>query len=208
MGFLSQFHALFRAAAHFLTSSWNFDQIHIFAFFDHSILMAWLSINEPKRKQMHIKNVSDLFTWSSLPLLLVRSIQVRRVGTYLMSMFSHYYTLIVSRLHAVMMVKMLNLWWQARRGSVPKPNLQLRMPLEDWPDRINQYYVWCVIQTIVSTMIMVWSWYNVYEITLQSPSIQSSLHVLAKLHLQTGTLPPKSFGKGCFFKKVLKPGWI
>ena len=114
-----------------------------------------------------------------------------------MSMFSHYYTLIVSRLHAVMMVKMLNLWWQARKGSVPKPNLQLRMPLEDWPDRINHYYVWCVIQTIVSTTIMVWSWYDVNEITLQSPSIQSSRHVLAKLHLQTGTLRPESFLKPC-----------
>ena len=33
----------------------------------------------------------------------------------------------------------------------------------------------------------------VFEITLQSPSIQSSLHVLARLHLQTGRLRPKSY---------------
>ena len=31
------------------------DQINIFAFFDHSILMAWLSINLLKRNQRHIK---------------------------------------------------------------------------------------------------------------------------------------------------------
>ena len=32
MGFLSQFHALFIGAAHFLTSSCNFDQTYIFLF--------------------------------------------------------------------------------------------------------------------------------------------------------------------------------
>ena len=37
------------------------DQINIFAFFDHSILMAWLSIIELKRKQRHIKNVTNIF---------------------------------------------------------------------------------------------------------------------------------------------------
>ena len=86
----------------------------------------------PAQKLVSLKSMFFLNTCSSLPLLLARSIQVRRVGTYLMIVsLQDKINFVVYSIYT--MVKMLIVWWQSIRG-IPKPNLQLRMPLEDWPD--------------------------------------------------------------------------
>ena len=91
-------------------------------------------------KYGYIILVYALHTCSSLALLLVRSIQVRRVGTYLTMMtFSN-----------------ASIFWYA-----PKPNLQLWMPLEHRPDHRKEEIKICDTKTITATKVNAMEFVNV-----------------------------------------------
>ena len=135
---------------------------HTFAFFYHSILMAWLNINELKRKQIYIKYLSkyylvlEILGAAFLCCWPGQSRWEELAHIWWHCKFSLYTdSKWISCSHDGENVKFVMTSWKRQRT-------QIQSSAQDAIGRLTWSHksLLCVIQTIAATMIMVWYFWS------------------------------------------------